>query len=236
MKDLILPFFAMVCCMCSCSNEQVEEVSRINSVRLDSLAINPEEDIEANDILHKVCEQTQLSTQFDILVDFRCIPLEDLVDSCMATIIVKDKSATKHFDTITVTSNFYYLTQVSFNCDSMLSYTNIYNADRLEMDNYLGDVIIADFNFDNKDDVAVVNAMSNSGAFYSYFIQSPDNKFVFNAYLTDSMSYFPKIIKSKKELVTYVIAGACCYVEYHYRYLPRTKEWKEVSYQRHCGC
>lgn len=234
MERLILLFLASVFGICSCYNQQVDEsIGRITLIQ-DSLVENP---LETKPVLHEVCENTKLSIQFDIAVEFKCFSLpEGLYDSCIAVIIVKDKDSTRHFDSVIVASNFYYVPLISFNCDSMLSYATMYNADRLEMDNYLGDVIIADFNFDNKDDIAVINAMSNSGAFYSYFTQSPDKKFVFDSYLTDSISFFPQINKSRKELITNVRSGACCVNEHLYRYISPTKKWKKVSQNRHCGC
>jgi hypothetical protein len=104
------------------------------------------------------------------------------------------------------------------------------NKHRKVVDNDYGDFIIADFNFDGKDDMALVNDLGgNGGRFYSYYIQQKDNKYLLDPFLTDSMIYFPKkIIKPQKELITYVHAGACGLGKHRYKL---TTKWTILSHQ-----
>lgn len=113
----------------------------------------------------------------------------------------------------------------------MTSYSTKYNSNRPFRDNYFGDIVIADLNFDSKDDIALMREYGgNGGPLYSYFIQTRDNKFVLDEFLTDSVIYFPSNIdKSKHRLITYVHAGACCVGEHIYHFDKTTNEWNQIS-------
>ena len=114
-----------------------------------------------------------------------------------------------------------------------MSYSTKFNIEKKIVDNNYGDIIVADFNFDNKDDIALVNDMGgNGGVFYSYYIQNKDRKFIKDVYLTDSMTYFPsKINKNSKTLITYVHAGVCGLGEHIYRLDINKNCWKDESHK-----
>jgi len=116
------------------------------------------------------------------------------------------------------------------NFDESRSYITGVNKNKAVCDNYYGNFIVADFNFDLKNDFAIMNDMGgNGGTFYSYYIQQADNKFVLDKFLTDSMTYFPtKFIKKDKILVTYAHAGVCWLGEHKYK-LDKTNKWTEIS-------
>jgi hypothetical protein len=115
----------------------------------------------------------------------------------------------------------------------MTSYTTKFKADRAISDNFFGDIVVADLNFDGNDDIAVVNnGGGNGGPLYNFYIQTNDKRFVLDNFLTDSVMYFPtKIIKAKKRLITYVHAGACCVGENIYQYNKTKNTWTQTNHK-----
>ena len=179
------------------------------------------------------CNQSQLSNQFDVVVDFR--RYKDTTsdhDSCLLRMLVKDKKTKTLLDTISITLLSIY-DEMYTNCDSMTSYTTGFHAIREGMDNWMGDIVIADLNFDNRDDIAAVrDGGGNGGPFYNYYIQSPDRKFVLDSFLTDSVSYFPSTIdKAQKHLITLVHAGICCVGKHVYHLNTKTGTWRQTSHK-----
>ena len=106
------------------------------------------------------------------------------------------------------------------NCENVRSYSTNVNDTLIALDNDYGDLIIADFNFDNKDDFAIKrNSGGNGGPEYDYFLQSSNNNFIKNSYLSDSLVFFPsEISKEKKCLMTLVHAGVCHMGKHIYHY------------------
>src|ERR1044072_5716896 len=140
-----------------------------------------------------ISNHPDLSNEFDVHVNFRryFFKKTDREDSCIAEVLLQDKQSKATLDSISITSRF-YLNDAFKNLQNVRSYSTKTNADKQAVDNYYGDIIIADLNFDNKDDVIIMNdAGGNGGTFYSYYLQNENKKFILNSYLTDSMTYFP---------------------------------------------
>jgi hypothetical protein len=155
-------------------------------------------------------------------------------DSCVLNVFVKDKKTRECIDTLSISSLF-YLSDTFANCDSVMSFTTGFNSKRKVVDNYFGDLVVADLNFDKKDDIAIMNDYGgNGGPFYSYFIQGNFKKFSLDKFLTDSMTYFPYgIDKQKRRLTTYVHAGVCCTGEDVYQFDKLTGKWKHIIHKLH---
>jgi len=179
------------------------------------------------------CEHLNLSGEFDIKINFeRHTNTKEHHDSCIVKLFLIDKTTKKIIDSLSVSSHFYF-SDVFMNCKNVISYSTKINLDKQVVDNYYGDIIVADLNFDNKDDIAVINdSGGNGGTFYSYYLQGTDKQFTLNKFLTDSMTYFPSKINSKSNtLITYVHAGACGLVEHIYQLNKRTNNWKQKSHK-----
>jgi hypothetical protein len=179
------------------------------------------------------CEQTKLSRQFDMVIDVkRYSDTSKIWDSCSVRILIRDK-LTKAFSDSILLSSVFFAGELFANCDSMVSYTTKFNTKRPIVDNMFGDIIVADVNFDDRDDIVVVReAGSNSGSLYKYFIQSGEALFRTDKFLTDSVAYFPDVIDSSKwQLTTRAIAGGCCVSENIYQLDKSTKEWKRVGHK-----
>jgi len=141
-------------------------------------------------------------------------------------VIVYDKGKRK-IDSIRQNLNIFSSSFVNF--DDAKSYLTGVNTKRKVVDNYNGGFVVADFNFDSKNDFAIINDIGGTGGpFYSFYIQKDNSKFELNKFLQDSVIYFPsKIDKTKRMLITNVHEGACFIGEYKYKF--EKGEWKEIS-------
>lgn len=221
-------FFILALLFLSCSKKQESEQLKYT---------NPVSNTDAKPIYDslstKKCQHFNLSEEFDIKVDFeRYVNTKNYDDSCFVNLSVMDKETKKVMDKILISSRFYY--DVIFSdCKNVLSYSTKINLGKEGADNYYGDIIVADLNFDNKDDIVVINdSGSNGGAFYSYYMQNPGKKFVLNKFLTDSVTFFPTKINSKnKTLATYVPGGVCGLGEDIYKLNPKSNTWTRKSHR-----
>lgn len=210
----------------SCSAEhQTESASELTNS--DKLTI---ETVIKDSVESRACELTALSNQFDIFLDIKRVNDErEVYDSCIVKLIISDKKNKVKLDSIEYTSLYLFKSTYS-NCDSVTSFSTKYHGKREVLDNNFGDIVVADFNFDDKDDIAFITEIGgNGGPIYSYHIQTADNKFIADSYLTDSVIYFPQNIdRKKKQLTTLVHAGACCMSVNVYQ-VNKSGVWKQIS-------
>ncbi|MCU0433833.1 MAG: hypothetical protein MUC87_10300 [Bacteroidia bacterium] len=97
------------------------------------------------------------------------------------------------------------------------------------IDGYYGVFAVCDFNFDGKEDFAILTDLGgNGGAAYSYFIQHPQNHFFRENYLSDTMVYFPNINRSRKTLTTKIHSGVCGLSESEFTLL-NAATWKRTK-------
>lgn len=179
------------------------------------------------------CDHNELSGQFDITVNFkRYTDTIEKQDSSFLTLYIKDKNSKSVIDSVNIISLSYYSFMFT-SCDSVTSYSTKFKADREIADNYFGDIVVADLNFDGKDDIAVINdGGGNSGPLYGFYTQTSNKRFVIDRFLTDSVAHFPdRIQKSKRRLITLGRAGACCAGEHIYQLDKTTNQWKHISYK-----
>jgi hypothetical protein len=159
------------------------------------------------------CKQSQLSNQFALTIDFkRYTDTLNRLDSCFLTVYVNDKKTMCLLDSFSLSSLFYY-SFMFLSCDSFASYSTNFNVKRsIADDNYFGDIVVADLNFDRLDDIAVINDTGGStgGPLYSFYIQTNEGRFVIDRFLTDTLATFPSVFDSKsKTITTYVNFAAC---------------------------
>ncbi|UKN00974.1 hypothetical protein K6119_14660 [Paracrocinitomix mangrovi] len=136
-------------------------------------------------------------------------------------------------DTIILDSYLYYFPQdMQF---VTTSYITDFNTDMKIMDEYYGDVVIADVNFDNLEDLAIAyDTGASNGPFYTFYIQN-NGHFERDGFLTDSVYKFPgKIDRRHKQITTYWHATASCSSENLFHYNSKTKSWKRGERILHC--
>lgn len=123
---------------------------------------------------------------------------------------------------------------VHYRSSKTRSYSTHFKENELMPDGYAGDLIIADFNFDEEEDLAVLTRTSNAGFFYSYFLQQ-NGRFHYHANLTDIVSDFPQeFISYKKQLIVWNRAGAMCSARTVFQMDSSSQEFREKSHLFFC--
>jgi len=152
---------------------------------------------------------------------------KELIDSCTITIEVLRKG-NDYKQTINFNSGWMF-DGVYTDCNAVRSYSTGVNKTADVGDNDFGDLIVADFNFDGLEDLAVKIAFEgNGGPTYAYYIQGSEGKFIKDNYLTETVSFFPDTINAtKKVLITRVHANAYQRCETTYKQ-GITGSWKVV--------
>jgi hypothetical protein len=193
--------------------------------------INPKV-LQADSVVVKKHLYTDLSNTYTYLISFYISyrRAEDVGESTKWKIEVYEKKTGNIVDSVNVETGLFWGEHLNF--DEARSYVTGKNKNAEVVDNYYGQFIVADLNFDNKEDFAVMNDIGgNGGSFYTYFIQQDNKKYMKDAFLTDSMTYFPsKIMPTQHMLLTLVHAGA--YNVGEHKYVLNTKgEWHQISHR-----
>lgn len=176
------------------------------------------------------CKRTDLSTNYDFTTSItRFKIIGQAMDSCQITVQVIAKITGKK-QVITLSSDYIY--DVDFNdCKDVRSYSTGINKKKEVHDNDYGNLIIADLNFDGREDFAVKNdSGGNGGPFYSYYLQDAKGTFKLDKFLTESMVFFPDTINNKnKTLVTSVHANTMQLEETTYQLDEKSGKWKAIK-------
>ena len=114
------------------------------------------------------------------------------------------------------------------NCNDVRSYITKQNKNMEAPDNDYGDFIVADFNFDGKDDFAIkYDSGGNAGSIYVFYIQQDNMLFKKDIFLSNHVEFFPIDIDSKsKTVTTHAHADVYGYYESVFRFNTKTKKWK----------
>ncbi len=111
------------------------------------------------------------------------------------------------------------------------SYITKKNTKLKTWDNYCGEIVIADLNFDGLEDFAtVVGYGIDNGSHYKFYIQTNNNKFEYNSYLTENVVWFPEKINdslmSFTSSVPCFINGLWCQT---FKYDTISEKWKKIE-------
>jgi hypothetical protein len=177
------------------------------------------------------CIITGLSQTFNFQTHIKRFKLDKSPDSCLVTIDIIDKLTSKTIQSIRFTTNFLLGDSSFISCTNVRSYSTGKNRNAKVLDNDYGDIIIADFNFDNKEDLAIKKEEGgNGGPLYNYYIQMTDNTFKLDKYLSETMTWFPTYInKNKSTLTTIVRANAYQRSETTYKLDTLTNKWTRID-------
>lgn len=197
------------------NKEEFSEVQQLDSIRIDT----------------KKCDLDFLSHQFDLSyhVDF-FQSIEYNTFSCSISIFIMDKKSGKTRDSISLNGDYMGRTILE-NCDDVSSFSTAYKSKYANpIDNFYGDIVIADFNFDNRDDIAVVSSSGgNTGPQYNFYMQTKNGKFELDQFLSSSVARIPRVIDVKnKKLITNVHANAYQETETEYQLNSKTNQWSMV--------
>lgn len=174
------------------------------------------------------CVHKNLSKDFDITVAITRFGDKPL-DEVQLNITIQKKSGEDRPQEIEFVSESMF--EESFaTCDAVMSRSTGVNKDLKVMDNDYGDLVIADLNFDGREDLAIKREEGgNGGPLYFFYLQTPEGKFEVDDFLNDSVTYFPFVIDAKKkQLITLVHANDYQMNETIFE-LKGKNNWKEVS-------
>lgn len=179
----------------------------------------------------QTCTHTHLSKNYNFRTKLRRIPQGDYPDSCIVALEIMDKANKNKTQKIVVHTTFLF-DDVFKNCNSVRSYTTGINRSKEAMDNDYGDLVVADLNFDSKEDLALKkDSGGNGGPLYNFYIQDDKGRFELDSFLTQKMEFFPtRISQPKRTLVTLVHAGAYSVGEHTYT-LGKNNKWKETRHR-----
>ena len=181
----------------------------------------------------QTCIHKDLSTSFNFKTSIQRLKNGDhYMDSSIVKIAIINKSTLKTLQTIKLNPTFLF-SNVFQSCKAVRSYLTKKNINIDALDNDYGDFIVADFNFDSKEDIAIKkDSGGNAGPLYDYYVQDNSGRFVRNIFLSEEMEFFPaEINKKKKTLVTYLHAGVCGLGEHVYSLNTDTNKWHQRSHR-----
>ncbi len=101
-----------------------------------------------------------------------------------------------------------------------------------DVDNYCGEIVVADLNFDGLEDFATpTSSGTDNGPHYSFYVQDTHHRFKLNRYLTDNVTWFPERIVDSLRIFT---TDVPCTVEgtmfQTFRYDEASTRWRRIEY------
>jgi hypothetical protein len=117
-------------------------------------------------------------------------------------------------------------------CNEVRSYITNKNWSKDVPDYDFGDLLIADLNFDGREDIAIkFDSGGNGGPFYNFYIQDDKGIFKIDHFLTESVRSFPTYINNKtKSITTQIHANVHQERKRTFQYSRRIKKWKLVKW------
>lgn len=174
----------------------------------------------------QTCIHTQLSKQFDVQSQKKQVD-----DSSIITITIIDKQKRITRQKISYKTSF-LLDNAFKKCGSVRSYATGENINMPILDCDFGDIVIADFNFDNNDDLAIkYDSGGNAGPIYRFYIQK-EGQLILDKFLSDKMQFFPSSInKNSRTLTTLLHASAYELGETTYKFDSEKRQWEITSHR-----
>lgn len=179
----------------------------------------------------QTCVHTSLSKKYNYKVTY--IQGQKTVDGSVDSkliIQVISKANRAIIQTITIQTGFLY--EAAFqNCNNARSLMTGWNRDTEVIDSDLGDLVIADLNFDRREDIAIKRDSGGaSGPTYEFYLQNEKNAFVKDDQLTEVMRYFPLYIDPKqKTLTTDNASGVYWHTKRTFKYSGTSKRWELIK-------
>lgn len=183
-------------------------------------------------ILGQTCTHDDLSHTLRFKIESRR-PADDSTNGHDCTIIVTiiNKASRKKIQIISFKGIEIYSSSFT-KCSQVRSRSTWKNWKAPVMDTDFGDLVVADFNFDSREDLAIRSDDENSGTYYRFYIQGKDGSFTLDPFLTDSVSLVPTYFNpAKKTLTTYQVADVGHEGEQVYRLDVRNNRWSMIRHR-----
>lgn len=180
---------------------------------------------------YMTCVYKDLSHKYDFhLKFFRVRENKDDYEKIVFKVVILNKISSRIVDSISATT--FCSLHFFDNCMNARSFITGASKDRAVIDGDHGDIVVADFNFDSREDIAIVNdCMSNAGRRYNFYLQDRNGRFYIDSYLTDKVSFFPEINNEERTLVRWLRNGVCGSREDTYRFDIENGVWRRISYK-----
>lgn len=181
-------------------------------------------------LLGQNCVDSQLSNSLLFTSEIISKSNEKL-GACKIIITISDKNSGKRIQDFEIESEFILINESFINCDFNKSFITGKNLHIKAIENDYGNLIVADFNFDNKEDFAVKREEGgNGGPLYNFYIQDENNKFLLDDFLSNTMVWFPfEINKAEETLSTYIRMNSLEEEKLVYKYYSQSGEWKLIN-------
>ncbi|KAF2327394.1 XAC2610-related protein [Flavobacterium daemonense] len=178
----------------------------------------------------QTCRDNMLSKKFDFEISTKSTDQNNL-GSAEIKITILSKQKNNKIQTIDIKSEFILKSESFKNCSNNKSYLKTVNSLIKVYDYDFGDFIIADFNFDDKEDLAIKREEGgNGGPLYNFYVQTENQKFILNDMLSKEMESFPYFFDTKNKILR--INKRIDSVKYQivtYEYFPKNRIWKIKS-------
>ena len=176
----------------------------------------------------QTCAHTDLSKSLLLKTQPTRLKRKDGFDSCRVHITVINKLRRQTVFTTTLASGFLFL-EAYAQCNAARSYTTGTGQDADVKDYDYGDLVVADFNFDGKEDFAAKNdSGGNRGPTYNYYIQNSAGSFVLNKFLTEHMGHFPDRIEKPTRTLILESDNGQWHFRTSYQLNTKTGQWREI--------
>ena len=125
----------------------------------------------------------------------------------------------------------WYFLESDWNLKLSRSYITGKNIEYNDPDNYCGEIVVADLNFDGLEDFATpVDQGCDNGSHYAFYIQNKNNRFVFNNYLTENVMWFPDKINDSLKSFTNSVPCTIYGIMYQtFKYDTLLTKWKKTK-------
>lgn len=183
------------------------------------------------EVIAQTCTHKDLSKKFDFRITRTTVSPNDsllLFGESEIFIEVYLKGGSKVFQKIKFNTKELYSNDFK-DCLNDRSLITGKNKNGEVTDNNYGDIAVADFNFDGREDFAIKDRhIGNIGAGYHFYVQT-DNGFKEDKYLTDQASFFPWLLDMKRHLFITTVSPMPGTTIRKYKYNLLTKSWHQVS-------
>jgi hypothetical protein len=226
----ILAFVSFFSCKNTEDSDSTNDPIKDSVVVVDSM-------LEEKGII-KQCIYTKLSEKYNYEIkNIQRCDSSDLDCENIAIVIIRDKKTLAVVDSVNTTLSWQFEDVFTKPEERSKSFFTKFNLDALIENGDFGDFIVADFNFDNKEDFAIIyDSGASSGATYNFFIQGSNYKMYLNTFLTDTLRVFPDQFYPKtKRLKSETRSGTCWHFETIYQ-LKNTSDWRVVSSTKFDDC
>jgi hypothetical protein len=151
--------------------------------------------LNSDSIFIHECVYNDLSYTFNFHLKLERIYItKENYDSTIIKVFITEKNTNRIVDSVGITSTFVYIDSIQ-NCNNVRSYITGKNETNGIWDMDYGILVIADVNFDLKDDIAIVSGIgASTGVMYTFFEQNNNKTFKRDSFLSDSVRFFPQNI------------------------------------------